>query len=128
VSDPLVAHTHMEIARAEAAARERRRLARIARDERTCSSTENARTATAPAPGRGARGTTRTSWPSKRPEPRRASKEGRLRSQLRGRLPKPDSCECDCAGSSGDGPDYTGPVQVVGQDPSELDGSACESS
>lgn len=40
MSDLLVAHTHTEIARAEAAARERRRLARIARDERTCSSTE----------------------------------------------------------------------------------------
>ena len=65
-----------EIARAEAVARERVRLARIARDQRTCSSTEKR--------------TVR------------------------------------------DGPDYTGPVQVVADDPHDLDrdgdGSACESS
>ena len=45
---------------------------------------------------------------------------------------KPDSSDYDCAGGSGDGPDYTGPVQVVGDDPYDLDrdrdGSACESS
>jgi hypothetical protein len=39
--------------------------------------------------------------------------------------------DVDCAGGSGDGPDYVGPVQVVGSDPYDLDadgdGYACES-
>jgi hypothetical protein len=42
----------------------------------------------------------------------------------------PDSSDYDCAGGSGDGPDYTGPVRVVGDDPHDLDrdgdGYACE--
>ena len=42
----------------------------------------------------------------------------------------PDSPDYDCEGGSGDGPDYTGPVRVVGSDPFDLDrdgdGSACE--
>ena len=44
----------------------------------------------------------------------------------------PDSPDYDCAGGSGDGPDYTGPVRSVGSDPFDLDrdgdGLACESS
>jgi hypothetical protein len=43
---------------------------------------------------------------------------------------KPDSPDYDRAGGSGDGPDYTGPVQRVGDDPYDLDrdgdGAACE--
>lgn len=42
----------------------------------------------------------------------------------------PASSDYDCQGGSGDGPDYTGPVRVVGSDPFELDrdgdGAACE--
>jgi Glucodextranase, domain B len=42
----------------------------------------------------------------------------------------PNSPDYDCAGGSGDGPDYTGPVQVVGDDRYGLDrdgdGYACE--
>ena len=42
----------------------------------------------------------------------------------------PDSSDYDCEGGSGNGPDYTGPVRVVGDDPHGLDrdgdGSACE--
>lgn len=42
----------------------------------------------------------------------------------------PSSPDYDCAGGSGDGPDYTGPVQVVGSDHYGLDadgdGYACE--
>lgn len=42
----------------------------------------------------------------------------------------PASYDYDCAGGSGDGPDYTGPVQVVGSDPYGLDadgdGYGCE--
>ena len=44
----------------------------------------------------------------------------------------PSSPDYDCEGGSGDGPDYTGPVRVVGDDPYGLDrdgdGYACESS
>ena len=43
----------------------------------------------------------------------------------------PNSSDYDCEGGSGDGPDYTGPVTVVGDDHFGLDrdgdGSACES-
>ena len=42
----------------------------------------------------------------------------------------PNSPDYDCAGGSGNGPDYTGPVRVVGDDPHGLDrdgdGYACE--
>jgi hypothetical protein len=42
----------------------------------------------------------------------------------------PNSPDYDCEGGSGDGPDYTGPVTVIGDDPFDLDrdgdGSACE--
>jgi hypothetical protein len=43
----------------------------------------------------------------------------------------PDSYDYDCAGGSGDGPDYTGRVEVVGDDHFDLDrdgdGVGCES-
>lgn len=43
----------------------------------------------------------------------------------------PSASDYDCAGGSGDGPDYTGPVTVTGSDDYDLDsdgdGSACES-
>jgi hypothetical protein len=42
----------------------------------------------------------------------------------------PNSYDYDCEGGSGDGPDYTGEVRVVGDDPFGLDrdgdGTACE--
>lgn len=42
----------------------------------------------------------------------------------------PDASDYDCSGGSGDGPEYTGPVQVVGSDPygldSDGDGYGCE--
>jgi hypothetical protein len=42
----------------------------------------------------------------------------------------PNAYDYDCAGGSGDGPEYTGAVQVVGSDPygldSDGDGYACE--
>jgi hypothetical protein len=44
----------------------------------------------------------------------------------------PSSADYDCAGGDGNGPDYTGPVRVVGPDDYDLDregdGLACESS
>lgn len=43
---------------------------------------------------------------------------------------KPNASDYDCAGGSGDGPYYTGPVQVLGYDPYGLDrdhdGWACD--
>jgi hypothetical protein len=43
----------------------------------------------------------------------------------------PNASDYDCEGGSGDGPEYTGPVQVVGPDDYDLDrdgdGVACES-
>jgi hypothetical protein len=43
----------------------------------------------------------------------------------------PNSPDYDCEGGSGDGPDYTGPVTVVGDDPYDLDrdgdGVGCDS-
>jgi hypothetical protein len=43
----------------------------------------------------------------------------------------PNASDYDCEGGSGDGPEYSGPVQVVGPDDYDLDsdgdGSACES-
>jgi hypothetical protein len=42
----------------------------------------------------------------------------------------PNSYDYDCEGGMGDGPDYTGEVRVVGDDPFGLDrdgdGTACE--
>ncbi|HET8862594.1 MAG TPA: hypothetical protein VFM94_05025 [Solirubrobacterales bacterium] len=42
----------------------------------------------------------------------------------------PYASDYDCEGGSGDGPEYTGPVVVVGEDhyglDSDSDGSACE--
>ena len=42
----------------------------------------------------------------------------------------PNSSDYDCAGGSGNGPDYTGPVEVHGSDPFDLDrdgdGLGCE--
>ena len=40
---------------------------------------------------------------------------------FRGACLKPDSPDYDCAGGSGNGPDYTGTVQVVGVDEYDLD-------
>jgi hypothetical protein len=44
----------------------------------------------------------------------------------------PNASDYDCAGGSGDGPKYTGRVEVAGSDPFDLDadgdGVGCESS
>jgi hypothetical protein len=50
----------------------------------------------------------------------------------RGACLDPSSPDYDCAGGTGNGPDYTGPVEVVGDDHFDLDrdsdGVACEDS
>lgn len=51
-------------------------------------------------------------------------------SSYEGACLNPNSYDYDCEGGAGDGPDYTGEVSVIGDDPFELDrdgdGSACE--
>jgi hypothetical protein len=51
-------------------------------------------------------------------------------SNYKGECLDPDALDYDCAGGSGDGPEYAGPVEVVGSDPYGLDrdgdGFACE--
>ncbi|HWH32970.1 MAG TPA: hypothetical protein VNU01_09900 [Egibacteraceae bacterium] len=63
------------------------------------------------------------------PEPTTAS-SSECDPSYQGACLDPSSPDYDCAGGSGDGPDYTGPVQVVGPDRFGLDrdgdGYACE--
>jgi hypothetical protein len=51
-------------------------------------------------------------------------------SNYAGQCLDPNAVDYDCAGGSGDGPKYVGPVEVVGSDPYGLDrdgdGFACE--
>jgi hypothetical protein len=59
-----------------------------------------------------------------------SSTNGVCHSSYEGACLDPNSYDYDCEGGSGDGPDYTGAVRVVGDDPFALDrdgdGSACE--
>lgn len=119
------------IARVAAAERERRRLARIARDQRTCSKAEQraVRDGAGTPPGCEAYAAEQAPEPELEPED---DGGGDCDPNYEGACLKPDSPDYDCAGGSGDGPDYTGPVQSVGDDPYDLDrdgdGSACETS
>lgn len=117
------------IARVAAAERERRRLARIARDQRTCSKAEQraVRDGAGTPPGC-------VAYAAEQAVEAEAEDDGGgdCDPNYEGACLKPDSLDYDCAGGSGDGPDYTGPVQSVGEDPYDLDrdgdGSACETS
>jgi hypothetical protein len=131
----VLASATAKIDAAKAAERERERLARIARDARTCTSAEKATV-------RGGAGTpagcaTYAANLMARRAAREAAKAeeapapgGDCDPNYEGACLKPDSPDYDCAGGSGDGPDYTGAVQSVGSDPYDLDrdgdGSACE--
>jgi hypothetical protein len=128
----VLASANAGIAKAEAAARERKRLARIARDARTCTATEKAAVregASPPPAGCADYAAERAAAAAEKQEPERAPD---CDPNYEGACLKPDSPDYDCAGGSGDGPDYTGPVTSVGSDPYDLDrdgdGSACESS
>lgn len=126
----MLASANARIAQAEATARERRRLARIARDQRTCSSAEKRTVRDGAGTPAGC-----ASFAAELAAEQAAEAEQQTRDcdpNYSGACLKPDSPDYDCAGGSGDGPDYTGPVQVVGDDPYDLDrdgdGFACESS
>jgi hypothetical protein len=68
-----------------------------------------------------------TSTPEPTPEPR---PEAPCDPNYAGACLDPNSADYDCEGGSGDGPDYTGTVRVIGGDPYDLDrdgdGIACD--
>jgi hypothetical protein len=55
---------------------------------------------------------------------------GRCDPNYEGACLDPDASDYDCEGGSGDGPEYTGTVRVVGDDPYDLDrdgdGTGCD--
>ena len=122
----VLARARAGVARLEAAARERRRVARIAHDQRTCSSSEKAAV-------RGGDGVPPgcATYAAGLAARRAAEAEtAKCDPNYEGACLNPDSPDYDCRGGSGDGPDYTGPVRSVGSDPFDLDrdgdGLACE--
>jgi len=120
----IIRSANTQIARAAAAERERQRLARIARDQRTCSAAEKR---TVRADGAVPRGC--ADFAARQAQPESAAN---CDPNYEGACLKPDSADYDCEGGSGDGPDYTGPVRVVGDDPHDLDadgdGIGCQNS
>ena len=68
----------------------------------------------------------------KRADPPPACSSPNCHPSYEGACLDPSSSDYDCAGGEGNGPDYTGPVRVVGPDDYDLDrdgdGRACESS
>jgi len=130
----VLSSANAKIAAAKAAERERRRLARIARDARTCSSSEKStvRNGGGTPAGCATYAADLAAKRARREAEQAQDTGGDCDSNYTGACLKPDSPDYDCAGGSGNGPDYTGPVQVVGEDPYDLDsdgdGSACETS
>src|SRR4051794_9097335 len=122
----VLARARAGIARQQAAARERRRLARIAHDQRTCSSSEKATVGGGDGLPPGC-ATYAADLASRRAAPAESAK---CDPNYEGACLNPDSPDYDCRGGSGNGPDYTGPVRSVGSDPFDLDrdgdGLACE--
>lgn len=124
----VLARARAGIAKQKAAERERQRLARIAHDQRTCSSSEKA----AVRDGNGAPPGCATYAADLATRRAAKAETAKCDPNYEGACLNPDSPDYDCAGGSGDGPDYTGPVRSVGSDPFDLDrdgdGLACESS
>ena len=117
------------IAQVRAAARERRRQAALASDQRTCTSGEkNTVRAGSGVPAGCA------AFAADLATRRAAEEAEQAASQCdpnyAGACLDPNSADYDCEGGSGDGPDYTGTVRVVGDDPYDLDrdgdGIACD--
>jgi hypothetical protein len=130
-SRTVLASANAGIEQEAAAKRERVRLARIARDQRTCSSAEKRTVRDGLGTPAGCT-TYAVDYAAKQAAKAEEAPEdgGDCDPNYAGACLKPDSSDYDCEGGSGDGPDYTGPVQVVGSDPYDLDrdgdGSACE--
>src|SRR5262249_13036698 len=116
------AAAHSVLTAADAGIARARAAATLARDQATCTSAEKAkvRAGAATPPGCATYAA------------QRAAAKPDCDPNYTGACLKPDSSDYDCAGGSGDGPDYTGPVQVVGDDHYGLDrdgdGYACEDS
>jgi hypothetical protein len=115
-------------ARARAAARSKARsvarearAAALARDQATCTSAEKAKVRAGAATPPGCAAYAAQQKARSRCDPNYA-----------GACLKPDSPDYDCRGGSGDGPDYIGPVRVVGDDHYGLDrdgdGIGCQDS
>jgi hypothetical protein len=108
---------------------EARRQAREARAERIRAQRRAARRAHLRAQRRAARAARRAAEAAAQADAQ-AQAEASCDSNYSGACLDPSASDYDCAGGSGDGPEYTGPVQVVGSDPYDLDsdgdGYACE--
>jgi hypothetical protein len=110
-------------------ARERRRLAAVARDERTCTPDEKAVVDDGGAPPRGC-----AAYAAKQAQESSSassSSSSPCDPSYRGACLDPNAADYDCANGSGNGPEYVhGPVQVVGDDHYDLDrnnnGVGCE--
>lgn len=114
-----------EIAVQRAAAREQRRQKRLARDRRTCTSAEKQRVRSGGATPAGC-----TAFAAQFAAREAEEQASQCDPNYAGACLDPNSPDYDCEGGSGDGPDYTGTVQVVGADPYDLDrdgdGIACD--
>jgi hypothetical protein len=118
----LIATANEKIAAARAAAI-------LARDQRTCSAAEKA---TVRAGGGVPAGCTAfaAQLAAQREKEQAQAATPQCDPNYEGACLKPDSPDYDCEGGSGDGPDYTGTVEVVGDDVYDLDrdgdGIACD--
>lgn len=118
----LITHADTEIAAA-------REAARIARDQRTCTRAEKA---TVRAGGGVPAGcdTFAAELAARRAQEEAEQAASQCDPNYAGACLDPNSADYDCEGGSGDGPDYTGTVRVVGADPYDLDrdgdGIACD--
>jgi len=118
----LMASANRKIAEARAAAA-------LARDERTCSAAEkvDVRAGTATPLGCDAFA---GEFAAKRAAEEAEAAGEQCDPNYTGACLDPNSYDYDCAGGSGDGPDFTGTVEIVGGDPYELDrdgdGIACD--
>jgi hypothetical protein len=117
------------IASASTKIAEARAAARLARDLRTCSAGEKD---TVRAGGGVPSGCAEfaANLAARRAADAAQAAAAQCDSSYAGACLKPDSPDYDCEGGSGDGPDYTGTVQVVGDDHYDLDrdgdGIACD--
>ncbi|HEV7775022.1 MAG TPA: hypothetical protein VGO48_17215 [Conexibacter sp.] len=109
---------------------EAHRQAREERAERIRAQRRAARRAHLRAQRRAARAAARRAAKAAAQAEAQAQAEASCDSNYSGACLDPNASDYDCAGGSGDGPEYTGPVQVVGSDPYDLDsdgdGYACE--
>jgi hypothetical protein len=118
----LITHADTEIAAA-------REAARIARDQRTCTRTEKAAVRAGAGVPAGC-DMFAAELASRRAQEEAEQAASQCDPNYAGACLDPNSADYDCEGGSGDGPDYTGTVRVVGADPYDLDrdgdGIACD--